>query len=59
MSIYGNLKSARLPRSTDPDDKNYDFAVRAKEIVIRAKPTVAYEGPHCYIWRGTFKTNIA
>ena len=32
-----------------------DFAVRAKEIVIRAKPAVAYEGPHCYIWRETFK----
>ena len=51
MSIYGNLKSARLPGHTDPDDKNYDFAVRAKEIVIRAKPTVAYEGPHRYLAR--------
>ena len=59
MSISATSNLPACPGHTDPDDKNYDFAVRAKEIVIRAKPTVAYEGPHCYIWRGTFKTNIA
>ena len=29
------------------------------DFAVRAKPAVAYEGPHCYIWRETFKTIIA
>ncbi len=25
------------------------------DFAVRAKPTVAYEGPHCYIWEKHLK----
>ena len=58
FSQYVNLTTSSCPFPSPPE-QNTIFVVRAKEIAIRVKPAVAYECPHCYIWRGTFKTVIA